>query len=263
MVIYRTDCFNESGINPFTNNEYDDSWVIFILTDSTDYKQTVGAKSSCAYTVKTSRVLCDNWRVSVGDFISFHEAVGKNIILVMTQKELEAVKSYYGNHKYNDAYLRENEPVILIHSTPMSNWLKIKDDCMLKSFNFLNSNKTDIVHPIGRSLGDPADFSDYIMFGTGITGELVVSSKQQGKIVMDPNAEYLTGARLYFDARKMAQDGLIIRDGCHIKVKDKLPLSPYLIWTATWENIGLPSPISTPSAFAELADEVFRSNFTA
>ena len=39
-------------------------------------------------------------------------------------------------------------------------------------------------------------FSNYIMFGSGVTGEIVVSAKQRGKIVMDVNAEYRTGARL-------------------------------------------------------------------
>lgn len=36
----------------------------------------------------------------------------------------------------------------------------------------------------------------------------------------------------------MAYDGLLVRDGCHLKVKDKLLLKPYLIWAATWETIG-------------------------
>ena len=47
------------------------------------------------------------------------------------------------------------------------------------------------------------------MFGDGVTGEIVVNSKQQGKIVMSTDAEYLTGARLYFDAKRMAHDGLL------------------------------------------------------
>ena len=35
---------------------------------------------------------------------------------------------------------------------------------------------------------------DYIMFGNGVSGEIVVNSKQSGKIVMDIDAEYKTGA---------------------------------------------------------------------
>lgn len=263
-MIYRVDSFNEDRINPFTHCEYDEAWVIFILTDSTDYQQMVGSNNGCAYTVKTSRVMCSDWQMSVGDFISFHEAEGKNIILVMTQEEFETAENRYSGHSFNEAHLRENEPDILIHSTPMSNWVQIKNDGMLKSFNMLTSHKTiNIISPIGTQLGDPADLSDYIMFGTGVAGEIVVNSKQQGKIVMDTEAEYLTGARLYFDARKMAEDGLLLRDGCHLKVKDSLPLLPYLIWTATWDSIGLPSQISTPSTFTKLSDKIFNSKFNA
>lgn len=147
----------------------------------------------------------------------------------------------------------------MVHSTPWHNWEQIQQDGMLKSWNILKSeNVITEEFPIGRQLGDPLDFSDYIMFGGGITGEIVVNSKQQGRIVMDTDSEYLTGARLYFDATKIAKDGLLIRDGCHLKVKDTLPLSPYLIWSATWNRIGLASRISTPKTFAELSDNLFQ-----
>lgn len=52
---------------------------------------------------------------------------------------------------------------------------------------------------------------------------------------------------------------MLVRDGCHLKVKGMLPLKPYLIWTATWEMIGLSSQVSTPKIFAEQADKQFES----
>ena len=178
----------------------------------------------------------------------------------MSEADLNAAKKRYEGHRYSEPLLRDNEPAILVHSTPMNNWEQIKCDGMLKSWNILKAKKIIAEEqPIGIRLGDPTDFSDYIMFGGGITGEIVVSSKQQQKIVMDENAEYLTGARLYFDAKRIAQDGLLIRDGCHLKVKDRLPLEPYLIWAATWETIGLASQISTPRIFSDQADRQFRS----
>lgn len=97
------------------------------------------------------------------------------------------------------------------------------------------------------------------MFGGGVSGEIAVNSKQLGKIVMDIDAEYKTGARLYFDAEKIARDGLLVRDGAHVKVKDCLPLEPYLIWIATWDKVGLESQISTPRIFTELSDEKFEN----
>lgn len=259
-MIYRVDRLSENSINPITGHKYGSAWVILMLTDSLDYQQMTGSNNDCTYTIKVSRKQCKAWEMAVGDFIGFCEANGKNAILVMPEADLNSAKNLYEGHRYNEPLLRENEPAILVHSTPMENWEQIKRDGMLKSWNILKTEKViPEEQPIGIQLGDPTDFSDYIMFGGGVTGEIVVNSKQQGKVVMDTNAEYLTGARLYFDAKRMAQDGLLVRDGCHLKVKDVLPLKPYLIWTATWETIGLASQVSTPEIFAEQADKHFQA----
>lgn len=101
------------------------------------------------------------------------------------------------------------------------------------------------------------------MFGSDTTGEIVVNSKQLHRIEMNDSLEYKTGARLYFDIKKLAEDGLIIRDGSEIKVKDILPLNPYLMWAATWDNIGLKSNISTPKVFAMSADKYFQEHIIA
>lgn len=102
---------------------------------------------------------------------------------------------------------------------------------------------------------------DYILFGTGTTGEIVVSSKQASRLIYDEDVRYKTGARLYFDMKKIAEAGLLIRDGGEIKVRDSLELKPYLVWVATWENLGLEGPISTPKIFAERADQLFRKYY--
>ena len=258
-MVYRVDKLTECGINPITGYGYDSSWIVLMLTGSEEYQFMCGSRNGCAYTIKVSRIKCDDWKMAVGDFISFNEANAKNIILVLTELEYKAVKAYYESHSYNEPVLRKGEPLVLVHSTPMVNWEKIKHDGMLKSWNILKAERAVAEkYPIGIQLGDPVDFSDYIMFGGGVTGEIVVNSKQQGKIAMDVNTDYLSGARLYFNAEKMAQDGLLVRDGCHLKVKDTLPLKPYLLFAATWENIGLASQVSTPKIFSEKADEVFK-----
>ncbi len=258
-MIYRLDRLIENNINPITGDEYDPSWIILMLTDSRNYQKMCGSSNGCVYTIKISRSQCSNWKTAVCDFVGFHEANGKNAILVMTTAELEAAKNDAGEHRYNDPFLRDDEPSVLVHSTPMSNWKQIQHDGMLKSWNQLKADRVITAEqPIGIHLGDPIDFSDYIMFGAGVTGEIVVNSKQQGRIIMDENAEYWTGARLYFDAKKIAQDELLLRDGCHLKVKDALPLKPYLIWSTTWETLGLASQISTPKIFAGQADEQFQ-----
>lgn len=258
-MIYHLNELEENKINPLTGCEYDNSWLIFRLTDSKSYQLMCGRNNGCAYTIKVSRSQYKDWDLAIGDFIEFNETNGKNIILVMTEEELKLAKNHYIGHTYNDPFLRDNEPSVLVHCTPMNNWNLIECDGMLKSWNKLKAeNSVYEDQPIGVMLGDPIDFSDYIMFGGGITGEIVVNSKQQGKIVMDENEEYLTGARLYFDAKRIAQDGLLVRDGCHLKVKNILPLKPYLIWAATWDSIGLSSQVSTPKIFAEQADKQFQ-----
>lgn len=258
-MLYRVDTLTENDMNPFTGERYDNNWIVLMLSDSEEYQILCGSANGCAYTIKVSRTKCDDWKMAVGDFVSFHEACQKNVILVLTESEFEAVKKYYHGHSYYEPVLRKNEPGVLVHSTPRDAWEQIKQDGMLKSWNRLKAEQAVAEeHPIGIQLGDPADFSDYIMFGGGVTGEIVVNSKQQGRIVMNIDAEYLTGARLYFDAQKMARDGLLVRDGCHLKVKDTLPLEPYLLFAATWETVGLDCQVSTPKIFAKMADEAFK-----
>lgn len=232
--------------------------MIWQLTDSEDYKLMVGSLNGCAYSIKFSRY-ADGWEMSVCDFIGFNKTQNKNMILAVSETDLQSAKEKYEGHSYNESFLRDGEQRYTVHSTSLENWERIQKDGCLKSWNILKSeNVITEENPIGILLGDPKEFSNYIMFGKNIAGELVVNSKQQGKIIMDDNAEYLTGARLYFDMKRIVEDGLAVRDGAHLKVKDTLPLEPYLIWTATWENIGLESRISTPKVFAENANKQFQ-----
>ncbi len=257
-MIYRLDEFTENDMNPITNMRYDDSWIVFVLTDSKKYNMLVGCDKGCAYIVKFSRYANVDWRLSLCDFISYNEEQNKNIILVLKSEELEEARKIYVGHSFKEKTLRDNEPKVLIHSTTLENYEQIKKDGILKCFNRLSFSE----EPIGAKLGDPKDFRDYIMFYSGGTaGEIVVHSKQAGEIIMDENSEYIPGARLYFDANKVAADGLLIRDGCHLKVKNELLLSPYLIFTATKESVGLSKSSSTPKEFSEMSDKLFWSLF--
>ena len=131
-VVYRVDELIENKINPITGNQYDDSWIALVLTDSEDYQFLCGSQNGCAYTIKVSCVKCDDWKLSVGDFLSFNEANAKNIILAMTETDHKAVNDYYKGHSYNEDALRENEPRVLVHSTPLNSWSLIKQGGMLK-----------------------------------------------------------------------------------------------------------------------------------
>ena len=259
-MIYRIDSFSESRINPITNCEYDSSWIVLILTDSNKYSYSTGSTDGCAYSIKISRLNCKNWMMNIGDLLSFNEENHKNIILVMSENDYAQIIRCYIGHKHNEDRLRKYEPSVLVHSTSTNSWHRIKQDGMLKCWNRLRAeNSITETHPIGKLLGDPIDFSDYIMLGNGIAGEIVVSSRQKGEIVPNIDTEYQTGVRLYFDAERIALDGRLIRDGIHFKVKDTLPLDPYLIWVSTWNTVGLTSPISTPRIYTEHADFMFHT----
>lgn len=253
-MIYRVDNFIENNINPITNKEYDLIWLVLTISSDIDTPMIVGANNGCAYTIKINKRLHDDWKMAVGDFIRYCDANNLNGIVAVTEDEYTEVQNYYAGHNYNETVLRDYESPVLVHSTSMENWIQIQKDGMLKSWNKLNVPKKE---PIGKQLGDPIHFSDYIMFGGGVSGEIVVNSKQSSEIIMDINAEYKTGARLYFDAEKIAKEGLLVRDGAHVKVKDYLPLEPYLIWVATWDKVGLESQVSTPRIFANLSDNKF------
>lgn len=263
-MIYRVkESFIESKINPFTNTFYDSSWIIYKLTYSTDYYMMNGGGNNTAFTLKVSKKY-PQWKMSVFDFLQFHETYNKNIILSISDEDFEEAKACYSNHNYNENFLRSYEPDVLIHSTTFINWKKIENDGCLKSWNILrNSNLIWETEPIGKLLGDPDDFSDYIMFSSGsISGEIVVLSKQQGKITMNQDMQYEPGARLYFDMKKIAEDGLLVRDGCHLKVKDKLSLIPYLLWVANWQSVGLNNTFSTPKEFTELSNNTFNKLYS-
>ena len=104
-------------------------------------------------------------------------------------------------------------------------------------------------------LGDPEDFRDYIMLGSGVQCEVVVLSKQKNKLCHDVDEEYVPGARIYFDNKILAEKGLLVRDGIHYKVKNELPLD-LALFTATIDNIKINGKI-TPNTFAEAADIKF------
>lgn len=258
-MIYRCDEFIESDINPITNKKYDASWIIFILNDES-YKMSCGSNNGCAYTLKVSKKY-EHWEMSLCDFIGYNTSIGKNIILVVSKEEYAQALKKYESCSFDDHFLREYENEVLIHSTTKENYNQIKKDGCLKSWNLVKSqNLCKENEPIGAFLGDPLELRDYILFGSGTTGEIVVNSKEKGRIEMDENMEYIVGARLYFDAKKMAKDGLLVRDGGEIKVKNTLPLHPYLLWVATWDTVGLNSEISTPKIFAQSADRYFKNN---
>ncbi len=259
-VVHHVDSFTADTLNPDTGLPYDNSWIVFSLKDE-NYRMRVGGEKGRAYVVNVGKYHL-NWKMALGDFIDYHKTARHKIVLALRQDALDDALNSYKGHSCQDRFLRDYESPVLIHSTTLQNYGHIMKDRCLKSWNRLyQEGFFSGEEPIGKLLGDPLELRDYILFGSGVTGEIVVSSKEKHRIEMDWDQPYQPGARFFFDMRRIAEDGLLIRDGSEVKVKNTLPLEPYLIWVATVKVLDLNQASVTPRQFAEKADLYFRDHF--
>ena len=262
MIYYADSAFNELKSNPFNNGKpYDNTWMVLRLIDDAPFFQYTGTGDGYVFQFILTKKNID-WQYRIMDCINYEIELGKNLIVAVNSADLDEAKAIYKGHSNNDNYLRHYERSVLVHSTTPEGYKNILKSGRLKSWNILkNEGATNEQKPIGSFLNDPEDYSDYIMFNNGgFSVELVISSKQKGFICMDKNAEYTAGARLYLDAAKVAGDGLLVRDGAHLKVKGTLQHDKYLIWTATPEVLGINAE-TTPFIFGKTADETFERLF--
>ncbi len=229
-----------------------------VLTDSTEYRQYNCFENSI-YTLKISKNY-KYWYYGLCDLIDFYNDTDIEVILAISDQDLSLARKLYGNHKYNEKTLREYETDIMVHSTTKENAESILADKKIKSWNLLSAEKSDWEkEPIGAMLGDIEDFSNYVMLsGISNNSEVVTASKSNGVINTDMNQLYVAGARFYLDARRLARDGLLLRDGTHIKVRDYIDLEKYLIWYSTPEILGIDEQ-TTPKEFFELSNERFKA----
>jgi len=234
---------------------------MFKLLETAKFTQFTGGGKGGAFRLIVTKERI-GWEYRIFDFIQYELSHNKNMIISVDEKDLETARLKYDNHNYTDNFLRPFEQKILMHTTTKKNYDAIMKDGYLKSWNLLK--KLGIITesmPIGYLLGDPPDYSDYIMFSNGgANAEIVVSSKQKQSLEMNIDIPYIAGARFYFDCEKIAKNGLLVRDGAHLKVKDNLKIDKYILWIATPDNLGI-SENTTPRIFAEKADMVFYEKF--
>ena len=229
------------------------------ITDSMDYKAMTCMDTRFCYRI--SKAMDENWALRAMDFIAYNGSLGREVTFTGDREDyIEAEKAYVG-HSIDDPFLRPYEPTVLVHSTTPKGYTQILRDGVLLSWNRIQrKHGVSEPKPIGSLLGDPLDFSDYIMLSgfdsdAGFWNEIVVCSKEKGHICMDADCEYAPGARFYFDTLALIKDGLFVRDGAHYKVKDELPLS-YALFCATPRNAAVAGKC-TPRSFARVADEAF------
>lgn len=227
-----------------------------ILTDASEYKSFCGLENSI-YTVKISKQY-KYWYDDLCDLIDFYRNSEIEMLLDVTSEDTELARKLHGNHSFDEKSLREYEPDVMVHTTLLESKRKIIADGYIKCWNMLKQeNKAFEEKPIGSLLGDIEDFSNYVMLSPiDVNNEIIVASKQKGRIDTNPEQIYNAGCRFYLDARKLANDGLLLRDGQHIKVKGQIPLDKYLIWYSTADKVGLPEK-TTPKEFFEVSNRKF------
>ena len=248
-------------VNPITGKNYEHGWICLRLTDEAEYEVFCsGRELYCAAISKRN----PGWKYRVMDFVEYSLAQGKDVLFSGERADYEAARREYAGHHHKDRSLRPHEIRVLVHSATPDGYPSIVRLGALKSIKLLIEEGiiSETKPSIGRKLCAPEDFEDYVMLcDDSISGEIVVASKQLGRIEPSPFVKYQPGARFYFDAEALALDGLLIRDGLHIKVPRKLPLAAYLLWTATPENVDPNEKNWTPRTFAERADQSFEAWF--
>lgn len=225
-----------------------------VLIDSTEYRQFNCFENSI-YTLKISKNY-KYWYYDLCDLVDFYKGSDIEVISEISNDDLALARKLYGNHQYNEHILREYEPDVMVHSTTKDNIQSILSDKKLKAWNLLRAEKSGWEQqPIGALLGDIEDFSNYVMLsGISQNNEIITASKSNGEINTDVNQSYVAGARFYLNAQKLGDDGLLLRDGAHIKVRDYIDLEKYLIWYSTPEILGIDEH-TTPKIFFELSNK--------
>lgn len=252
--------FNEKENNPFSKDGmYNKNWVMVKLVKDKNNHNISGNFGGNLFTIHLSKCF-DGWQFALMDFIQYQRKYNhKNVILSIEKEDYNVAKKDYKGHCNTDKKLRFYEPEVLVHSTTSKSWDKIKECGILKSWNIAKKEGyISETKPIGYLLGDPIEYSDYIMLGgLGYYNELVVASKQKGELCYDENEPYTPSARVYLNADKMARDVLLIRDGMHLKVKDILEIEPYILWVAIPDKLVNHDGDWTPFAFSQMADKMF------
>jgi hypothetical protein len=249
--------------NPFSaDGTYGDGWAVLRLVTTAEFEMKTALEGAFTFTLSTN---CPGWPYRLMDFVAYQSEYGADLIVMCSQARYAEAAAAYGDHSIRDRALRDYEPTVLVHSATPEAYAGILADGGLWSWRALKARgHLAEDEPMGRLLGDPPGFSDFVMLGSGVSGEIVVSSRQKGHICMAQDCAYRPGARLYVDAAALARDGLLLRDGAHYKVETWLPLA-YVIFSATPKIVygaSLPEAI-TPADFAGRADALFARRYPA
>jgi hypothetical protein len=224
-------------------------------------------RSSCGCYALTLNPAAADFLCRLADFIAYETAYNRTVLIFSPGYEIAGAME--AAQKIRPG-IRETDPHCAVHSTLLSSYKKIIHDGSLKSVSRLVKEGISTKAIGFATLGEPDDYLDYIMFapldGMDCGNEMVVNSRLRGEACFDPNAAYAPQARMYFDAHKLIENGLAVRDGTHfLKVYDQLPIADYLLLTIFEKDVTLPKgqPQWTPTLFTEQANALFARKFSS
>jgi hypothetical protein len=259
--------------NPFTpDGSYELGWSSFCILDRDDDQFMTGRVDTGPFSARFGRRV-KHLEVRLIDFLRYENGQGRTVILSFPEDmDIDQYIEEAQSKVLGLNVVRPDDPKIVVHSTTLEAWKTIRTDGQLKSAAELSRSSFPSVRikesssEVGQYVKDePPEYSDYIMFGTiaSTTPEKVVASYLAGRFVLDDNAIYEPGVRLYFDNQRMIRDGLIVRDGLHTtKVHKRLPLSLYLLAAIGVNDLDpfREVKIWTLQSFMERADNLFFSS---
>lgn len=248
-----------SSFNDYINEKRTEDDALLYIVSQKDYKLFSGKNTSNIFCIMLNREKLDYWQYSVCDFILYTQSYKKTPVIISSTEAFEEALTKMPDCQSTMRNLRDYDPEVFIHSTLKTNWEQIRLDGHLYSWSYLAKHKKiSETAPIGQLLGDPKDYSEFIMLGHGqsIGGEYVVMSKQAGYIKCMDDEVYEPGVRLYFDGKKLAKDGKLLRDGIHYKVKDAICLNDYFLEVIDESQLSCGAPY-TPSSFSKESNQLF------
>jgi hypothetical protein len=256
--------------NPFSpDGVYDHEWSAFCLLDREDDQCFTGKSGDGPFSARFGRKV-KHIENQLADFLCYENRYGRTVILSFPQDiDIHAYVAQAMSSTPKADIVRPEDPAVLVHATTPAAWQSIREDGELKAASLLGikryrSDEINNPSPLEDYLKhEPPEYRDHIMFSEMelCVPEMVVASNQKNRFVLDENAIYEPGVRLYFDNDHIIRDGLGVRDGLHLmKVHQRLTLQPYLLAAIAANDI---DPRHEKSwmirEFVDKANEVFRS----
>lgn len=248
-------------------------WSAFCILDRDDSQVLTGGTDAGLWMARFGRSV-GNLPERLGDFLRYEDSQGRTVILSTPHDvDADSLVERALAATVEPCRVRQSDPRLLVHSTTASAWRRIEADGVVKSAARLDADGRPRRAPAGPPTEvemylakEPPEYAGYVMLGAADSPftELVAASHATGLLSGGLDTPYEPGVRLYFDNHAIIRACLAVRDGLHpMKVRDSLPLAPYLLAAITASGLGGQAEGTswTPRRFTEAANRQFDERF--